>query len=68
MEVSKRISRIRLMALGEKHGRFAKEMGLRVRLISPSSRLKVARVCRVDFMAAGKKLDEGFPDKIKQEE
>ena len=68
MEVRKRISRIRLMTLGEKHGRFVKDMGLKMGLISPSSRLKVARVCRVDFAAAGKKLDERFPDKMKQEE
>lgn len=68
MEPRKRISRIRLMTLGEKHGGFAKEMGLKMGLISPSSCLKAPCVCRADFVAAGKKLDGGFPDKLEREE
>ena len=56
------------MTLGEKHGGFAKEMGLKMGLISPSSCLKAPCVCRADFVAAGKKLDGGFPDKLEREE
>ena len=68
METRKRISRIRLMTLGEKHGRIAKEMGLKMGLISPSSCLKASRACRADFVTAGKKFEGGFSEKMEREE
>ena len=56
------------MTLGEKHGRIAKEMGLKMGLISPSSCLKASRVCRADFVTAGKKFEGGFSEKMEREE